>query len=135
MKPYLSAQACPCGRMAHRAPSTFGACCGRWIESDVAAPDAESLMRSRYTAFVLEREPYLLATWHPDTRPAEVLFEKGARWLGLEVRRHTVLGDDRAEVEFVARQKPLGGAALRLHECSRFVLLEGRWLYTDGDQR
>jgi len=39
----------------------YGQCCGRWLESDTPAPDAESLMRSRYCALVLEREPYLLA--------------------------------------------------------------------------
>ena len=50
------------------------------------APDAESLMRSRYTAFVQQRADYLLATWHASTRPAELDFEPGLKWLGLDVR-------------------------------------------------
>jgi SEC-C motif-containing protein len=55
------------------------------------------------------------------------------KWLGLEVRTQRQTGADRAEVEFVARQKPLQGAAVRLHERSRFVRHDGRWLYVDGD--
>jgi len=51
---------------------------------------------------------------------------------GLEVRRHRPTGDDRAEVEFVARYR-VGGRAVRLHETSRFVREGGRWFYVDGD--
>ena len=94
--------------------------------------DAESLMRSRYTAFVLERADHLLATWHPSRRPERVDFEPGARWLGLEVRHHRVTGPDTAEVEFVARQR-VGGRGHRLHERSRFVREHGCWYYLDGD--
>ena len=43
-------------------------------------------MRSRYSAFVLMIEPYLLATWHPSTRPESVGFEPGTKWLGLSVK-------------------------------------------------
>jgi SEC-C motif-containing protein len=64
-----------------------------------------------------------------------VEFEPGVKWLGLDVRSHTVQGATRAEVEFVARQKPAHGPAVRLHERSRFVLEAGAWLYVDGDQR
>jgi len=97
------------------------------------APDAESLMRSRYTAFVLERASYLLATWHAGTRPPSLGFEPGVRWLGLEVRARRTLDDTHAEVEFVARQRDAGGRAHRLHELSRFVREGGRWFYRDGD--
>jgi SEC-C motif-containing protein len=90
-------------------------------------------MGSRYTAFVLEREAYLLATWQASQRPAHIAFEPGVKWLGLEVRDFRS-DDDAAEVEFVARQKPLRGAATRLHERSRFVRECGRWLYLDGVQ-
>ena len=90
-------------------------------------------MRSRYSAFVLERAGYLLATWHASTRPATLSFEPYARWLGLEVRAHVRTGPDDAEVEFVARMR-VAGKAVRLHERSRFVLEAGRWFYVDGDQ-
>jgi SEC-C motif-containing protein len=90
-------------------------------------------MRSRYSAYVLALHDYLLATWHPSTRPAELgADEPGLKWLGLEVRRHVQQDDTHATVEFVARSK-LGGRAHRLHETSRFVREEGRWYYVDGD--
>ncbi len=92
-------------------------------------------MRSRYTAFVLERAAYLLATWHASTRPVAVDFEANAKWLGLEVRRHVRHNPERAEVEFVARLRHVHGAASRLHECSQFVLEQGCWYYVDGVQR
>ncbi len=88
-------------------------------------------MRSRYSAFVLTQGDYLLATWHPSTRPTTVNFEPGQRWLGLEVRHHQATTADQAKVEFIARSK-LAGRAQRLHETSRFVREAGRWYYLDG---
>ncbi|MEC5214206.1 SEC-C motif-containing protein [Polaromonas sp. CG_9.5] len=109
-------------------------CCGRYVSerSATPAPDAESLMRSRYSAFVLGDLPYLLATWHASTRPADLTLEAAAKWLGLDVRSHCVLDADHAEVEFVARCRE-GGRAVRLHERSRFVRELGCWFYVDGD--
>ena len=126
---------CPCGRLdARKRPLPFGACCGRYLGdfAQTPAPDAEALMRSRYSAFVREDAGYLLATWHPSRRPAQIGFEPGTRWLGLEVREHRVVDDSHAEVEFVARSR-LAGRADRLHERSRFVRQDGRWFYVDGD--
>ena len=90
-------------------------------------------MRSRYSAFVLGQSDYLLATWHPSTRPAGLEpLPPGLRWLGLEVRRHHSADEAHATVEFVARSK-LGGRAERLHEISRFVRENGRWMYLGGE--
>ena len=89
-------------------------------------------MRSRYSAFVLERRDYLLATWHASTRPATLDFEPGVKWLGLEVRGKKLADADHAEVEFVARNRDASGRAHRLHEHSRFVREHGRWTYLDG---
>ena len=121
---------CPCGR-----PLAYSACCGRWHAGPQAlrAPNAEDLMRSRYSAFTLGLLDYLQATWHPSTRPAALEpLPAGLRWLGLEVRRHAQQDASHAIVEFVARSK-LGGRAERLHETSRFVREDGRWWYVDGD--
>jgi len=87
-------------------------------------------MRSRYSAYVLKLAAYLLATWHPDTRPATIEFEN-EKWLGLEVKKHVHESDNRATVEFVARYK-IGGRAHRLHEISQFVFEDGQWFYLDG---
>lgn len=129
---------CPCGRRDRRElPLVYSQCCGRFVENfaTIPAPDAETLMRTRYTAFVLERPDYLLATWHPTTRPGSIEFEPGLKWLGLEVRSRSVLDADHAEVEFVARSRDSSGEAHRLHERSRFVREDERWLYLDAVPR
>ena len=91
-------------------------------------------MRSRYSAFVLGKVPYLLATWHASTRPASLVLEAGAQWLGLEIRQHRCTAQDRAEVEFVARFR-VAGRAVRQRELSRFTREAGQWFYVDGDVR
>lgn len=135
---HMSASAaCPCGRVdAKKRIVAYANCCGRFVDhfDTVSAPDAEHLMRSRYSAFVREQADYLLATWHSGTRPTSLDFDAGAKWLGLELREHKVTSADTAEVEFVARYR-VDGRAVRLHERSRFVREDGRWFYVDGDQR
>jgi SEC-C motif-containing protein len=123
---------CPCGSSLH-----LPRCCGRWHAGPLhlQAPDAATLMRSRYSAYVLGLAGYVLETWHPSTRPAQQPWmEPGLNWLGLEIRRVAAFDADHAEVEFVARSK-LGGRAHRLHETSRFVREAGRWYYLDGQVR
>jgi len=132
---------CPCGRVdAKKRAASYTDCCGRFVDhfNDTPAPDAEHLMRSRYSAFVLARTDYLLATWHISTRPISLDLDASTKWLELEVREHKTTGTDKdadtAEVEFVARYR-VDGRAVRLHERSRFVREDGRWLYVEGDQR
>lgn len=118
---------CPCGSQ-----EDYETCCGRWHRGE-AAPDAEALMRSRYSAYVLQLEPYLLATWHASTRPASLGLDAAGsmKWLGLEVKRHEPTGPDSAMVEFLARYRE-GGRAGQMQETSRFVHEEGRWYYLDA---
>ena len=120
---------CPCGH------ADYAICCGRCHAGAIAAT-AEQLMRSRYSAYVLRLRDYLLATWHPDTRPHDLDLDDAAsratRWLGLEVRRQLEDGDH-ATVEFIARYRIGGASAMRLHEISRFDRFDGRWYYRDGE--
>lgn len=121
---------CPCGSSAR-----YEACCGRWHHGvqRLMAPDAQTLMRSRYTAFVLDELDYLLETWHASTRPANLEPNApGVKWLGLQLRSHACQDANHATVEFVARSRH-NGRAVRLHEISRFVREDGRWFYVDGD--
>ena len=102
-------------------------------------------MRSRYTAYTLRDEPYLLATWHSSTRPAALHLardnatrdsstrDSSNKWIGLEVKRAASTGDNNAIVEFVARFKT-GGRAQRMHEVSRFVREDRRWYYVNAQQ-
>lgn len=120
---------CPCG-----SNYAYERCCGRWHGGE-AAPDAESLMRSRYSAFVMCNEPYLIATWHGAQRPKSIAFESTQKWLGLKIVDVRTTGENTAEVEFIARYRIGGGSAARLHERSRFVKEGDRWFYVDGDIR
>lgn len=89
-------------------------------------------MRSRYSAYVLKLNDYLLATWHPSTRPSELdLSADDTKWLGLEIKSCQSLGANQASVEFVARYR-IAGRGHRLHERSRFVMQDGCWVYIDG---
>jgi len=127
-----ASQHCPCGSALACID-----CCGRYHAGvlHLQAPDAAALMRSRYSAFVLARHDYLLATWHTSTRPSVLATDPpDLTWLGLDLRRHVQQDAAHATVEFVARSK-LGGRAQRLHEISRFVREGGRWFYLDGQMR
>ena len=121
---------CPC-----LSGETYGACCGPLHRGELAAPTAERLMRSRYSAFAVLDEAYLLATWHATTRPAALGLDAGTRWFRLEILGTRAGGPDDATgvVEFEARCRTAEGAEV-LHEVSRFVRdgRERRWSYVDG---
>jgi SEC-C motif domain protein len=121
---------CPCDTGL-----AYALCCGRWHAgpAHLQAPDAQALMRSRYSAYVLGLSDYLLHTWHASTRPTDGVAPRQAlRWLGLQIKRFERIDPTQAIVEFVARSKE-AGRATRLHEISRFVFEDGRWFYVDGD--
>ncbi|MEQ1487648.1 MAG: YchJ family metal-binding protein [Methylotenera sp.] len=128
----LSNAPCPC-----ESGKSYNTCCAP-LHKGLAAPTAEALMRSRYTAFALAEfypslEEYLLQTWHVDTRPAALNLAEDppTKWLGLQIKRTETLGET-AIVEFVARYK-IAGKAERLHEISQFERLDDRWYYLVGN--
>lgn len=119
---------CPCRR-----GEPFDGCCGPILAGDKAAPTAETLMRSRYTAYVVGDVEYLLRSWHPDTRPAELALDPAQRWLFLEIVGTQRGGpfDDNGTVEFIAHYT-LDGTRDTMHELSTFVRVDGAWVYLDG---
>ncbi|KRB37676.1 YchJ family protein [Microbacterium sp. Root180] len=119
--------ACPCGT-----GERFGGCCAPLLRG-AAAPTAERLMRSRYTAFVVGDARYLEETWHPGTRPDAVELDPAQRWTALEVLDAEVgsVDDTRGVVEFRALWRH-GRERGELHERSRFRRQGGRWWYLDG---
>ena len=117
---------CPCGG------ADYASCCGRY-HSTQSAPDAETTMRARYSAYVLKLEAYLIETWHPDTRPERLdLAADHTKWLELKILRHHAESADTATVEFIARFK-ISGRAGKMHEISQFLRVDGRWHYLDGE--
>ena len=88
---------CPCGL-----GDPYDACCGRLHRGEAFAATAEQLMRSRYSAFAVGDLDYLLAPWHPSTRPAELALDDELRWVRLDVQdvRGGGFLDATGEVEF-----------------------------------
>lgn len=134
MKKKPTDPACPCGGLPPGA--AYRQCCQPYLEGTAVAPDAERLMRSRYTAFTLANAAYLLSTWHSSTRPEDLALDPpnaphGTRWLGLTVHCHERSDANHAIVEFTARFRE-AGKAQRMHETSRFIQEGGQWFYVDG---
>ncbi|MGM0982981.1 MAG: YchJ family protein [Pseudomonadota bacterium] len=118
-------RACPCG-----SGRPLAECCARYHAGE-PAPTPEALMRSRYSAFVLDLSDYLLATWHPSTRPEKLEADPATVWKRLEVLESGEEGD-RGRVHFRATFRE-GGRWAVLEEHSRFVREAGRWFYLDGN--
>ena len=120
---------CHCGNA-----TPYASCCGSFHSGLETPATAELLMRSRYSAYVARLEDYLLATWHASTRPDALDFSEAGKtkWLGLEIKRHSAVDTNHAQVEFIARFKNGGSSAVRLHEVSDFVFEDGRWFYLSG---
>jgi SEC-C motif domain protein len=115
---------CPCGL-----GEDYGACCGRF-HGGAAAPTAELLMRSRYSAFAVGDAAYLLRTWHSSTRPRKLELDPACRWTRLAVleTRGGGLFDTDGTVSFRAVYVVDGRRGV-LDETSRFVREAKRWVY------
>lgn len=131
---------CPCG-----SGETYGGCCGRYHApfaqtGQLRAPSPEALMRSRFTAFALGLADYLLASWHPSTRPASLELDQQLRWYRLDIlSRAGGPFDSVGTVEFAAYYRSVPGLPenQRVHgvqtEVSRFTKEKGVWYYLDGE--
>ena len=115
------AMLCPCGSGAE-----LSSCCGKF-HSGMPAPDAISLMKSRYSAYALGLENYLLMTWHKSTRPKKLDLNSKSRvkWVNLKIVTSSQQSDTTATVEFIASYK-INGRAEKMHEISYFICDEGQ---------
>ena len=148
----MNSTVCPCqvapNIQSSSAPITYKDCCQPLHKGERCADNAETLMRSRYSAFVLTRTnielaDYIVAT----TLPAQqVLLDKSAieawakdtDWAGLEVIKHApTLGKRHAQVEFKAYYNSDDGRQAH-HELSAFVKVQDaskdgqvKWYFID----
>jgi len=120
----MDGPACPCGL-----GDSYDACCGRW-QAGAAAPTAEALMRSRYSAFATGDAGYLLRTWHPSARPRTLTLDPDIQWTRLAVLDSDGGGlfETAGTVRFRAVYQRRGQRGV-LAETSRFVRLDGAWTY------
>ncbi|STZ75731.1 YchJ family protein [Bergeriella denitrificans] len=120
--------ACSC-----QSGQNYDDCCAP-LHQGAAAADAERLMRSRYSAYVLQKIDYIVATTVPaqqhllDKRDL-LNWSRNTQWLGLDVLRH-LPGKQHAQVEFAAHFAEAGEARVH-HELSAFVRIDGRWYFID----
>ncbi len=116
---------CPCGL-----GEAYADCCGRLHRGQAAAATAERLLRSRYSAFVVQDREYLLRTWSSGHRPRALHFDPGMRWTGLHILGRTggSAFHTAGTVEFVARFEQ-DGTPGQHHENSAFVREDGDWVY------
>ncbi|MGV0814347.1 YchJ family protein [Mycolicibacterium boenickei] len=120
---------CPCGT-GH----PYDDCCGPLHAGTRPAATAVALMRSRFSAFAVGDVDYLLTSWHPDTRPADLSLDETLTWRRLQIVDTDAGGEDDTTgvVEFRA-QYVQGGNRHILHERSRFERVKGQWRYLDGE--
>lgn len=124
----MSALRCPC-----LSGLPYAGCCGHLHAGEATAQTAEQLMRSRFSAFAVGDAAYLLATWHPTTRPARLDLDADRTWYRLDILATRSGGpfDTAGVVEFEAFHHSPDGSGSQ-HEVSRFSREGGRWLYVDG---
>lgn len=127
----MESMVCPCG-----SGSAFDLCCGCYINDNQRVSSAEKLMRSRYTAYTLKDEAYLLKTWHQNTQPAtlELDADMPDEWNGLEIVRVEagLTTDKTGVVEFIAYFSANGKPG-QIREISEFLQEDGVWYYVDGE--
>ena len=124
----VSNSPCPCG-----SGRVYAACCGPLHDGSVSASTAQQLMRSRYSAYVLRNEAYLLQTWDPSTRPTAIDFPDDLTWIRLEIRKTKKggVGDKKGIVEFRALYRCQGQNRI-FEETSRFQREGQTWFYLSG---
>lgn len=119
---------CPC-----LSGDIYESCCGPILAGGSAAPTAERLMRSRFTAFAVGDAAYLLRSWHPSTRPGDFELDPETRWTRLDILDSEAGGpfDTAGVVEFEAFYRE-GSIRSSMRERSRFVRENRIWTYLDG---
>ena len=98
------------------------------------ASSPEQLMRSRFSAFILQKGAYLFQTYHSDFRAdltIDQLNQPSLHWVNLDVIASEERGETGA-VEFKAWYLHDDKLACH-HEKSNFLKVEEQWLYCDGE--
>jgi SEC-C motif-containing protein len=119
------AQQCPCGSQ-----QTYSDCCAPLHRGELCPQSAESLMRSRYSAYALQSYQYLIDSHHPNSRAGISVTQLAesncdTHWLALKI-----IQTSKTRVSFRAYYR-IHKQISCLHEDSRFQVFEGRWHYLD----
>lgn len=131
---------CPCRSLDQNSKLEYANCCEPFITKKKKAPTAESMMRSRYSAYVVKNIDYIdetqVAVEHEKFDKAEALkWAESSEWSGLEIKKTSKgeAADNAGTVEFVAHYKDkASGTELRHHETSLFQKKDGEWKFKEG---
>lgn len=127
----LAVKLCPCCSSL-----PYAQCCEPLHMQQQQANSPLALMRSRYSAFVLALFDYLIdthdANHRHDLTAADLAKPPHPHWLGLDIISHSSQGE-KGQVTFKAWYR-LDGQIDAIFECSDFILRDGRWYYTQGQQ-
>ncbi|WP_159564495.1 YchJ family metal-binding protein [Budvicia diplopodorum] len=125
---------CPCGSLKN-----FTQCCDSLLSGHSVAQTPAELMRSRYSAYVVQNVEYLISSWHVDYRIVNMAQSLSAsfehtEWQGLTIIDEVAGSNDcEGYVEFIAKyQDTKTNIKNVIHERSHFIKQEGRWYYTSG---
>lgn len=121
---------CPCG-----SEQNYSQCCGPFHSGEMRAPSAESLMRSRYSAFAKNKMAYLRETTDPQTLgqiddQANKDWAENAQFLKLEILSSEEKGT-KGLVEFKAYYR-IDDEDYTHHEVSTFRKQAGEWFFKSG---
>ena len=119
---------CYCGNTV-----SFQDCCEPYIKGIKNAPTAETLMRSRYSAFATGAADYLVNTTHISKRKYHnkrdiLAWSQANKWLKLEV-----LASTETTVTFKAYYLDENLKAQVHYEHSTFKFENNKWFYVDGE--
>lgn len=130
---------CPC-RSMDQIKLQYEECCEPFLKGKKKAPTVETLMRSRYVAYVVKNINYIDETQitvenEVFNKEEALKWAESSEWLGLEIKK-TQKGepnDNTGVVEFVAHYKDkASGTELRHHETSLFQKRDGDWKFKEG---
>src|SRR5699024_4913046 len=116
---------CPCDTSL-----SYVECCGVVHQGALASTPA-TLMRARFSAFTLQQKDFLLASWHPDTRPVQLELDTRTQWGALQIHQETYT-EHQGQVQFCAYffENSRWGAQ---EENSLFIKKNGIWYYHSGE--
>jgi SEC-C motif-containing protein len=125
---------CPCG-----SGRSFDECCGPYVKGTSQAPNAEALMRARYSAYATGAVDFIVSSCLREDNDGGIDVEatrkwsEGSKWLGLNVLRTEKGGeaDNTGVVEFTATYEQAGLRDVH-HEIGNFKKKDGVWYYVDG---
>ncbi|MAK71971.1 MAG: Zn-binding protein [Idiomarina sp.] len=120
-----SNELCPCG-----SSKGYSTCCQPLHQNIQLAQTPEQLMRSRYSAFVLKLNQYLLKTWHPQTRPKTLNLDDQPHWVKLQILSSEKTANS-GKVHFRAFYNEQGEIGF-MEELSDFICENGQWFYVSG---